>query len=58
MLGGISLGTLGLTVGSILTITGFVAYFMDNATLNLVGFFYFYSLFKYNWKFVFIFLLE
>ncbi|AFW92870.1 MULTISPECIES: DUF2854 domain-containing protein [Nostocales] len=40
MLGGISLGTLGLTVGSILTITGFVAYFMDNATLNLVGFFY------------------
>ena len=40
MLGGISLGTLGLTIGSILTITGFVAYFADNATLNLVGFFY------------------
>ena len=40
MLGKISLGTLGLTIGSILTITGFVAYFADNATLNLVGFFY------------------
>ncbi|MEI6444550.1 MAG: DUF2854 domain-containing protein [Nostocales cyanobacterium ELA583] len=40
MFGGISLGTLGLTIGSILTITGFVAYFADNATLNLVGFFY------------------
>jgi hypothetical protein len=40
MLGGISLGTVGLTIGSILTITGFVAYFADNATLNLVGFFY------------------
>jgi len=36
-----SLGTLGLTVGGILTIIGFVAYFvLDNATLNLVGFFY------------------
>jgi hypothetical protein len=40
MLGIISLGTLGLTVGSILTIVGFVAYAADNATLNLVGFFY------------------
>ncbi|MFM7408649.1 MAG: DUF2854 domain-containing protein [Cuspidothrix sp.] len=40
MIGGISLGTLGLTLGSVLTITGFVAYFADNATLNLVGFFY------------------
>jgi hypothetical protein len=40
MLGGISLGTVGLTIGSILTITGFIAYFADNATLNLVGFFY------------------
>jgi hypothetical protein len=40
MLGRISLGTLGLTIGTILTITGFVAYFVDNATLNLVGFFY------------------
>ncbi|MEA5577699.1 DUF2854 domain-containing protein, partial [Anabaena sp. UHCC 0451] len=40
MLGKISLGTLGLTLGSILTIGGFVAYAADNATLNLVGFFY------------------
>jgi len=35
-----SLGTLGLTIGGILTIIGFVAYGADNATLNLVGFFY------------------
>ena len=35
-----SLGTLGLWVGGTLTITGFVAYATDNATLNLVGFFY------------------
>ncbi|MCM0590987.1 MAG: DUF2854 domain-containing protein [Gloeotrichia echinulata IR180] len=40
MLRQISLGTLGLTIGSILTIIGFVAYALDNATLNLVGFFY------------------
>lgn len=40
MLGQISLGTLGLSIGSILTIVGFVAYAADNATLNLVGFFY------------------
>jgi hypothetical protein len=40
MLGKISLGTLGLTIGSILTITGFIAYGAHNATLNLVGFFY------------------
>lgn len=40
MLRQISLGTLGLTVGSILTIVGFIAYAADNATLNLVGFFY------------------
>lgn len=40
MLRQISLGTLGLTVGGILTIVGFVAYAADNATLNLVGFFY------------------
>ena len=40
MLRQISLGTLGLTIGSILTIIGFVAYAADNATLNLVGFFY------------------
>jgi hypothetical protein len=31
----------GLVVGGILTLIGFVAYFiLDNATLNLVGFFY------------------
>ncbi len=35
-----SLGSLGLTVGSILTVVGFAAYFSENATLNLVGFFY------------------
>lgn len=40
MLRKISLGSFGLVVGGILTVVGFVAYFMDNATLNLVGFFY------------------
>ncbi|MBX9259166.1 DUF2854 domain-containing protein [Desmonostoc muscorum CCALA 125] len=40
MLRQISLGTLGLSIGSILTIIGFVAYAANNATLNLVGFFY------------------
>ncbi|MCC5639633.1 DUF2854 domain-containing protein [Nostoc sp. CHAB 5844] len=40
MLRQISLGTLGLTVGSILTLVGFIAYAANNATLNLVGFFY------------------
>jgi hypothetical protein len=40
MLRQISLGTIGLTIGGILTIIGFVAYAADNATLNLVGFFY------------------
>lgn len=35
-----SLGTLGLSVGGVLAITGFVAYATGNATLNLVGFFY------------------
>lgn len=41
MLRQISLGSLGLVVGSILTVIGFAAYFFsDNATLNLVGFFY------------------
>jgi hypothetical protein len=40
MLRQISLGTLGLTIGGILTIIGFVAYALDYATLNLVGFFY------------------
>jgi hypothetical protein len=40
MLRQISLGMLGLVVGGILTIVGFAAYALDNATLNLVGFFY------------------
>ena len=40
MLGRISLGTLGLTVGGTLFIVGLAAYFTANATLNLVGFFY------------------
>lgn len=35
-----SLGTLGLSVGSVLTIVGFYAYFTNNPTLNLAGFFY------------------
>jgi hypothetical protein len=40
MLRQISLGSLGLGVGSILTVIGFGAYFLGNATLNLIGFFY------------------
>ncbi len=37
----ISLGSLGLWVGGTLTLIGFIAYFgLNNATLNLVGFFY------------------
>lgn len=36
----ISLATLGLVVGSILTIVGLAAYFANYATLNLAGFFY------------------
>ncbi|MEC4813207.1 MAG: DUF2854 domain-containing protein [Scytonema sp. PMC 1069.18] len=40
MLGQISLGTLGLSVGGVLTIIGIAAYATNNATLNLVGFFY------------------
>ncbi len=35
-----SLGTLGLTIGGVLTIVGFAAYFLGNPTLNLIGFFY------------------
>jgi len=35
-----SLATLGISVGSILTAIGFIAYFANNPTLNLVGFFY------------------
>jgi hypothetical protein len=40
MLGQFSLGTLGLIVGGGLTIAGFVAYFANSPTLNLIGFFY------------------
>ncbi len=43
MLGRISrfnLSTVLLGVGRLLTLIGFVAYFQDNATLNLAGFFY------------------
>jgi hypothetical protein len=40
MFGKIRLSVLGLTVGSILTTIGFIAYASDNATLNLAGFFY------------------
>ena len=35
-----SLATLGISLGSILTAMGFIAYFANNPTLNLVGFFY------------------
>lgn len=40
MLGRINLSLVLLGVGGVLTIIGFVAYFQDNATLNLAGFFY------------------
>src|SRR4028118_415972 len=40
MLRQISLGKLGLIVGGILTLVGFVAYATNNPTLNLAGFFY------------------
>jgi hypothetical protein len=40
MLGRINLSLVLLAVGGVLTIIGFVAYFQDNSTLNLVGFFY------------------
>jgi hypothetical protein len=35
-----SLGLLGISVGTVLTIIGVGAYITDNATLNLIGFFY------------------
>ena len=35
-----SLASLGLTLGGILTLVGFIAYATGNATLNLAGFFY------------------
>lgn len=40
MLRKISLGRLGLSIGGILTIVGFIAYAQGNATLNLAGLFY------------------
>ncbi len=40
MLRKIPLALVGLTVGSILTVIGFVAYAIGNSTLNLAGFFY------------------
>ncbi len=40
MLRKIPLAMLGLIVGGILTSVGFVAYALNNATLNLAGFFY------------------
>ncbi|MEM8602903.1 MAG: DUF2854 domain-containing protein [Cyanobacteria bacterium P01_H01_bin.121] len=40
MFGRWSLGTIGTSVGGVLTLLGFWAYFQDNATLNLAGFFY------------------
>lgn len=40
MLRKIPLGGVLLSIGSILTVVGFVAYFRDMATLNLAGFFY------------------
>ncbi|MFN5515387.1 MAG: DUF2854 domain-containing protein [Cyanobacteriota bacterium] len=40
MFGKVSLASLGLVLGSLLTATGFVAYALDYATLNLAGFFY------------------
>lgn len=40
MLRQVSLGTLGLIIGSFLTVGGFAAYFANSPTLNLVGFFY------------------
>jgi hypothetical protein len=40
MFGQISLALLGLVVGGILTVVGFIAYGTGNATLNLAGMFY------------------
>lgn len=40
MLRKIPLALVGLTIGSILTVMGFVAYATGNSTLNLAGFFY------------------
>jgi len=40
MFGKVSLGFLGLVIGGVLTIIGFVAYGVGNPTVNLIGFFY------------------
>ncbi|ANV85131.1 hypothetical protein AWQ21_12530 [Picosynechococcus sp. PCC 7003] len=40
MFGKISLGSVGLVVGGILSVVGFAAYGFGNATLNLAGMFY------------------
>lgn len=40
MLRQFSLASLGLTIGGILTVVGFIAYATGNATLNLAGLFY------------------
>lgn len=40
MLRQVSLGSVGLVVGGVLSVIGFTAYALDNPTLNLVGFFY------------------
>ena len=40
MLGQLPLALLGLGVGGILTVVGFIAYATGNSTLNLAGFFY------------------
>ncbi len=40
MFGKYSLASIGLSVGSALTVMGFIAYGTDNPTLNLAGFFY------------------
>ena len=40
MLQRLSLGNLALIIGTPLAVGGFIAYFLDNPTLNLAGFFY------------------
>lgn len=40
MFGQLPLALLGLSVGGVLTIVGFIAYATGNSTLNLAGFFY------------------
>jgi hypothetical protein len=40
MLRKISLATLGLTIGGAMTVSGIIAYIVENATVNLIGFSY------------------